>query len=233
VSPNLDLPVPEPERRRASLLLGCWRDLLYVPGPGFTSPLDPGSFRSNFVIVAESGQAVRISSFVVPAFGEELCRIRLEPLVSYRPEALGSFFEPGRRGIVYAMASDRRSGGPRPADRPGWRYAGPSLTSRLGRVTQVRMLRERVAGTDATGSFGWLADRGLAITGSDGGEVLLLAIPDESEQAALITSIGLYRALLDPNAPTMPGASREELLGYADRSGIEVKVELRALTGRA
>ena len=64
-----DLRLPEPERRRAAGLVTRWRDLLYVPGPEFTSPLDPGLYRSSFVIVPAEGRAVRVSSFVVPAFG--------------------------------------------------------------------------------------------------------------------------------------------------------------------
>ena len=47
--------------------------------------------------------------------------------------------------------------------------------------------------------------------------MLLLAAPDRSEQVLFITSIGFYRALLDPAAPEIPGATVRELLGYGDR----------------
>src|SRR5690349_20145439 len=107
---GFDLRLPEPERRRAGSLATAWRDLLYVPGPGFSSPLDPGLYRSTFVIVPADAPAIRVSSFVVLAFGGELCRLRLEPLVSFRIENMGSFFEPSRRGIVYAMSPDRQRG---------------------------------------------------------------------------------------------------------------------------
>ena len=139
-----ELRLPEPERRRAAGLATRWRDLLYMPGPGFTSPLDPALYRSSFVIVPSEGRAVRVSSFVVPAFGGELCRLRLEPLVSFRAENFGSFFEPGRRGAVYAMSADRKTGALRPPDRPGWSYQGPSLGSRLEHPARARVIRERV-----------------------------------------------------------------------------------------
>ena len=46
-------------------------------------------------------------------------------------ENLGSFFEPSRRGVVYAMSRDRRTGRARPPDKPGWSYDGASLAERL------------------------------------------------------------------------------------------------------
>ena len=52
--------------------------------------------------------------------------------------------------------------------------------------------------------FAWVADRGLAFTGADGQESLLLAAPDSSEQALLVTGMGFYRALVDPAAPQLP-----------------------------
>src|SRR5262249_5290106 len=116
------LTLPEPERRRAASLVATWRDLLYVPGKGFSSPLDAGLYRSSFVILVPEAPAVRVSSFAVPAFGGDLCRLRLEPLVSVRVENLGSFFEPSRRGVVYAMSPDRTTGALRPPDRASWTY---------------------------------------------------------------------------------------------------------------
>jgi hypothetical protein len=224
-----ELRLPEPERRRAAGLVTRWRDLLYVPGPEFTSPLDPGLYRSTFVVVPVEGRAVRVSSFVVPAFGGELCRLRFEPLVSFRADHLGSFFEPGRRGVVYAMTPDRKTGASRPPDRPAWSYQGPSLVPRLAHPARVRVIRERVTGGSGDSSFTWVTDRGVAFTGADGRDVLLLAKPDGSEQALLISSTGLYRALLDPSAPETPGATVRELLGYGDRSDLRVEVEAELL----
>jgi hypothetical protein len=225
-----DLRLPEPERRRAARLVTRWRDLLYVPGPDFTSPLDPGLYRSSFVIVPAEGRAVRVSSFVVPAFGGELCRLRLEPLVSFRGENLGSFFEPGRRGVVYAMSPDRKTGAARPPDRPGWSYQGPSLAPSLAQPARGRVIRERATGGSGDAAFTWVADRGVAFTGSDGRDVLLLAGPDGEEHALLISGASLYRALLTPGAPETPGATVKELLGYGDwGSDLRVQVESQPL----
>jgi hypothetical protein len=204
-----------------------WTDLLYVPGPLFTSPLEPGIYRSNIVIVPAGGRAVRVSSFVVPAFGGELCRLRLEALNSFRAENLGSFFEPERRGVVYAMSADRKTSAARPPDRPGWSYDGRSLRPYLDRLERVRIVREQVTGRSGDSMFSWVADRGLLLTGRDGSEMLLLAAPDRSEQVLFITSMGFYRALLDPAAPEIPGATVQELLGYGDREeALRVEVEL-------
>jgi hypothetical protein len=229
LTPPFDLRLPEPERRRAASLATRWNDLLYVPGPDFTSPLDPGLYRSNFVIVPAEGRAVRVSSFVVPAFGGELCRLRLEPLVSFRAENLGSFFEPRRRGVVHAMSGDRKTGAARAPDRLGWSYPGPSLQPRLERAAGVSLIRERVTGGSGVAAFSWLADRGLAIAGSDERHVLLLAAPDGSEQASLVTGLGFYRALLDPAVAETPGATVRELLGYGDRDELRVEVEIEPL----
>jgi peroxiredoxin family protein len=223
-----DLCLPEPEQRRAAQLATQWTDLLYVPGPSFASSLDPEIYRSTFVIVPAQGRAVRVSSFVVPAFGGELCRIMLEPLASFRAENLGSFFEPDRRGVVYAMSSDRKTGAARPPDRPGWSYQGSSLRPQLDRLERVRIIRERVTGGSGDATFSWVADRGLALTGRDGREMLLLAGTDRSEQALFITGVSFYRALLDPTVPEIPGASVREMLGYGDREEdlrVEVLVE--------
>jgi hypothetical protein len=225
-----DLRLPEPERRRAAGLATEWNDLLYVPGPGFTSPLEPGLYRSSFVIVPTEGRAVRVSSFVVPAFGSELCRLRLEPLVSFRAENLGSFFEPPRRGVVYAMSPDRKTGAARPPDRQSWSYQGPSLQPRLERAGRVRLIRERVTGGEGDSVFSWVADRGLVIAGVDDQDMLLLAGPDSSEQATLVTGLGFYRALVDRAAPETPGATVKELLGYGDRDdALRVEVDMEPL----
>jgi len=222
--------LPEPEQRRASQLATEWTDLLYVPGPDFTSPLEPGIYRSNIVIVPAAGRAVRASSFVVPAFGGELCRLRLEALTSFRAENLGSFFEPERRGVVYAMSADRKTGAARPPDRPGWCYDGRSLRPHLDRLERVRIVREHVSGRSGDSPFSWIADRGLLFTGRDGSEMLLLATPDRSEQILFVTVMGFYRTLLDRAAPEIPGATVQELLGYGDREGENLRVEAQLVS---
>jgi hypothetical protein len=80
LSRALALSLPEPERRRAAGLVGGWSDFLYVPWPGFVSPIEPGMYRSSLIIVPAGAEAVRVSSLVVPAFGGELCRLGVEPL---------------------------------------------------------------------------------------------------------------------------------------------------------
>jgi hypothetical protein len=210
------LVLSEPEHRLAALLIGRWRDCLYAPGPGVQSPLEPGVYASSFIVLPEDGPALRVSSLVVPAFGGDLCRIRLEPLLDYRLQRFGSLFEPSRRGTIYAMAADRRGGGARSPDQPGWSAEDPSLVERLSAVTRVRVLRERIDGGRGDGAFSWVADRGLALTGPGGEESLFLARPDEDERAVLASPLGLYRALLDPAITPVPGASHAELLGYGD-----------------
>jgi hypothetical protein len=228
---TFDLCLPAPERLRAAGLAVEWTDFLYVPGRGFTSQIEPGLYRSSFVIAPAAGRAVRVSSFVVPAFGGELCRIRLESLVSFRQENLGSFFEPARRGVVYAMSPDRSGALTRAPGRPGWSYDGPSMKPRLGRVGEVQLIRERVTGGAGDAGFSWTADRGLALASADGQRVLLLATPDDAEQAVFAPRPGLYAALLDPKAPTAPGATIRELLGYGDRPDLSVDVDLIPLPG--
>ncbi len=75
-APHVALHLPAHERVLLRSLVAPWRDLLYAPGPGFTSPLDPGAYRTSIVIVPATGPAVRLSSVVMPAFGGELCRLR-------------------------------------------------------------------------------------------------------------------------------------------------------------
>jgi hypothetical protein len=171
-----------------------------------------------------------VSSFGVPAFGGELCRLRLEPLVDFRPDNLGSFFEPSRRGIVYAMSRDRKAGASRPPDRPGWSYEGPSLAPRLAQVGAMRLIREHVTGGSGDAAFSWTADRGLVLTGADGRDSLLLASPEYSEQAAFLPAVGLYRALVDPAAAAVPGATVKDLLGYGDRDEqLQIRLEIDPL----
>jgi len=237
----IDLRLPDSERDLAATLTSAWRDFLYAPGPGFISPLDPGSYRSSFVVVPVHGPAVRVSSLVVPAFCGDLCRLRLEPLERYPSESFGSFFEPARIGRVYALTSDRsagdRSAGARSAGAPSkgparaperaeWRYEGPALASGLGRVGGVRLLRERVRGRE----FSWEADRAVVFASGDGGECLLLSGAEQSENALFLPSPGLFRALLDASAPPTPGVTARDLLGYGEWSDdLEITVELLPL----
>ena len=215
----LALALLEPERRCA--------------GPGFASSLDPGSYTSSFVIIPADGPAVRVSSLVVPAFGGDLCRVRVEPLVRFQLQRFGSLFEPNRRGSIYAMSPDRGAVAARPPDQPGWSYEGASLSGRLGHVGQVRLLRERVRGGEGEGAFSWMADRGLCFTSAQGDESLLLAVPGESEAVVLVSPPGLYRTLLDPAGPAVPGAGAADLLGYGDWAPpVHVAVELEPLSGK-
>lgn len=224
-SPHVDLTLPDAERRWAASLATTWRDLLYAPGPGFTSPLDPGAYRSSLVVIRGDGVAIRVTSQVTPAFGGELCRLRLEALAQYRAPALGSFFEPSRTGTIYAMSAAREAGAACAPDRAEWRYDGASLGGRLGRVGRVRVLRERGRGAAAS----WVADRGLVLTGTDAGDSVLLGVSDP-EAAIFLPTPGLYRALLDARAVPQPGVTVRDLLGYGDRDDdVDVTVELHPL----
>jgi len=224
-TPHVDLTLPDAERLLAASLAGPWRDLLYAPGPDFTSPLDAGAYRASFVIVQGDGAPIRVTSRVTTAFGGELCRLGLEALTRYRAEALGSFFEPARTGTVYALTADREAGAARAPDRAEWRYDGPSLAPRLGRVGRVRVLRERARGARAS----WTADRGLVLTGADGTECLLLAV-SEPEAALFLPTPGLHRALLEPGRALQPGVTVRDLLGHGERDGdLDVTAELHPL----
>ena len=145
-APHVSLHLPGHERTLLRSLVAPWRDLLYAPGPGFTSPLDPGAYRTSIVIVPVAGPAVRLSSVVMPAFGGELCRLRLEALPLDPPPSRGSFFDLSRTGTVYALTSERGVAAARAPDRAEWRYGGVSLASRLGRIGGMRLLRERGRG---------------------------------------------------------------------------------------
>jgi hypothetical protein len=210
--PHVDLALPESERALLGSLRAPWRDLLYAPGPGLTCALDAGAYRSSVVIVPVAGSAVRVSSRVAPAFGSELCRLRVEALSQAPGATLGSFFDLSRTGVVYALVPDGGSAAARPPDRAEWRYDGPSLAPRLSQVRGLRLLRER--GQGAEGS--WTADRGLAVRGADGAESLLLAVSEPAESALFLPEPRLYRILLDPSAPPHPGVAVRDLLGHAD-----------------
>ena len=228
MSPHVELLLPEPERRRAAALRGGLADFLYVPGPGFTSSLGPGLYRSSFILVMADGQAVRASSFVVPAFGRELCRLRLEPVQTYRPESLGSFFEPSRRGLIYSMSGDRQSATVQPPDRAGWSYEGPPLGVRLGKIAQALVVTETAWSREGQETE-WNADRGLVLIGADGQESLLLAEAGPGDNAAFLPAVGIYRPLLDGSAPAAPGASARELLGYGDSPTDTISVMVQPL----
>jgi hypothetical protein len=214
------------ERELLRSLAGGWLDLLYSPGPGLTSPLDPGAYRTSLVIVPVVGPALRVSSAVTPAFGGELCRLRLEALPHAPPPSLGSFFDPTRTGTVYALTAERGVAAARPPERAGWRYDGAALAPRLGRIAGMHLLRERGRGADGS----WESDRGLAITGADGVPSLVLAVAEPAEVALFLPSPGLYRPLLDPAVPPPPGVTVRDLLGHGERAGgLDSTVELLAL----
>ena len=227
----IELPLPRAEHALAAALGRPWRDLLYVPGPDFTSPLEPGLYRSAFVVVPADGPAIRISSSVTPAFRVELCRLQLEALPDYRAEMLGSFFDPERRGRIFAMTKEREALSAQPAEREGWSYTGPSLGERLGRVERVRLIRERVAARLDGQAVGWTADRGLVLDVRGSEPCLLLASAESAEQAFFLPVPRLYQALLAGTAAA-PGATARELLGYGGWPGdFELALETRALGG--
>jgi hypothetical protein len=227
----VDVTLPETERRWAAALAGSWSDFLYRPGPGFASPLEPGLFRASFLIVPVGAVAVRITSLVVPAFGGELCRLRLEPVPTLPHETFGSFFEPSRRGRIWGMGADRQTPGAYAPDEQGWFYEGAGLAPHLGETARVQVLREHIRAGAGAGAHGWTADRGLVFTGVAGGESLLLALPEREEHALFLPAVGSYRLLLDPAAPATPGAGARELLGYGDHEEpFELTVELLPLS---
>ena len=224
--PHVDLKLPDPERALLGPLVAPWHDLLYAPGPGFTSPLDPGAYRTSVVIVPAAGPAIRVASVVTPAFGGELCRLRLEALPHAPPPSLGSFFHPSRTGTIYALAPERGAAAAQAPERAEWRYEGVSLAPRLGRISGMRLLRER----GRVGDGSWQADRGLALTGADGALSLVLAVAEPAEAALFLPSPGLYRTLFDPAATPKPGVTVRDLLGHGDRDdGVETTIELLPL----
>jgi len=225
-APHIALHLPDHERDLLRGLVSPWRDLLYAPGPGFTSPLDPGAYRTSIVIVPTAGAAIRVSSVVMPAFGGEICRLRLEALPHDPPPSLGSFFEPARTGTVYALTPDRARAVALAPARADWRYDGESLAPRLGGISGMHVLRERGRGPGSS----WEADRGLAFIGAGGVASLVLAVAEPAEAALFLPSPGLYEPLLDPAAPPKPGVTVRDLLGHGDRDdAVETTIELRPL----
>jgi len=225
--PHVALHLPVHERDLLAGLVSPWRDVLYAPGPGFTSPLDPGSYRTSIVIVPVTGPAIRVSSVVTPAFGAEICRLRLEALPHDPPPSLGSFFDPARTGTVYALTPDRdRAAAPAPP-RADWRYDGVSLAPRLGGISGLRVLREHGRGPGGS----WQADRGLTFFGADGAASLVLAVAEPAEAALFLPVPGLYEPLLDPAATPKPGVTVRALLDHGDRDAdVEITIELLPLS---
>ena len=119
----------------------------------------------------------------MPAYGGELCRLRLETVAADRLDALGSFFDPSRRGWMYALPADRSAARLDAGERTGWSYDGPSLRPRLGEVARARILVERVRGETSGREFSWATHRGLVLIGPGGEESLFLAEPDYGEAA--------------------------------------------------
>jgi hypothetical protein len=226
-APRVALHLPDRERDLLRSLVSPWRDLLYAPGPGFTSSLDPGAYRTSLVIVPVAGPAIRVSSVVRPAFGAEICRLGLEALSHDPPPSLGSFFDPARTGTVYALTPDRELAAAQAPARANWRYDGVSLAPRLGRIGGLRVLREHGRGPGSS----WDADRGLAFIGADGVASLVLAVTEPAEAALFLPSPGLYEPLLDPAATPKPGVTVRDLLGHGDRDdGVETTIERLPLT---
>jgi hypothetical protein len=222
----VDLTLPDHEVDLARSLAAAWHDLLYAPGPGFTSPLDPGAYHTSVVIVLAAGAAIRVSSVVAPAFGHELCRLRLEALRQAPPSSLGSFFHPSRTGTIYALSPERGVAAARAPERAEWRYEGVSLAPRLGQISGIRLLRER----GRVGDGSWRADRGVVVTGADGAPSLVLAVAEPAEAALFLPAPSLFRALLDPAATPQPGVTVRDLLGHGDRDdGVEITIELLPL----
>jgi hypothetical protein len=225
-APHVALHLPDEERDLLRSLVSPWRDLLYAPGPGFTSPLDPGAYRTSLVIVPAAGSPIRVSSVVTPAFRSEICRLRIEVLPQAPPPSLGSFFDPARTGTVYALTPGRDGAAAQAPARAEWRYDGVSLAPRLGGIRGVRVLREHGRGPGCS----WDADRGLAFSGADGAPSLVLAVAEPAEAALFLPSPGLYQTLLDAGAPPKPGVTIRDLLGHGDRDdGVEATIELLPL----
>lgn len=225
-APHVALHIPDHERDLLRSLVSPWRDLLYAPGSSFTSPLDPAAYRTSLVIVPAGGPAIRVSSVVMPAFGAEICRLRLEALPHDPPPSLGSFFVPARTGTVYALTPDRESAAAQAPARADWRYDGESLAPRLGGISGLRVLREHGRGPGSS----WEADRGLVFIGADGVASLVLAVAEPAEAVLFLPSPGLYEPLLDPAATPKPGVTIRDLLGHGDRDdGVETTIELRPL----
>ena len=148
--PHVALRLPDHERALLPALVSPWRDLLYAPGPGFTSPLDPGAYRTSIVIVPAAGPAIRVSSVVMPAFGGEICRLsaRAAPARSAAEPRLVLRSRPHR----HRLRADSRSGA---RDRAGAGSRGVALRRRSrwrpGSVESagLRVLRERGRGARA------------------------------------------------------------------------------------
>lgn len=176
------------------------------------------------MVVPEAAPAIRVSSIVAPAFGIHLCRLQLESLPGYRAEMLGSFVDPGRRGQIFVMSTERHA----PADRAGWSYAGPSLADRLRRVERVRLIRERVTAELDGQPIGWTADRGLVLDVGGSEPCLLLASAESAEEALFLPVPRLHRALLGTAAA--PGATARDLLGYGEwPEPFELALETRGI----
>ena len=192
-----------------------WRDFLYAPGPGFTSPLDPGALPLELRgrpgrwpgrprVLARDAR-LRRRAVPPPARGARATIRRRDPRLLLRADAHRPVYAltPGPRGGAAPRARAARSGA----------TTGRRWPTRLGRVGGVRLLRERGRGGDGS----WEADRGLVLTDADGGECLLLAVAEPAEAALFLPSPGLYRALLDPAARRQPRVTARDLLGYGDR----------------
>ncbi len=227
-APHVALRLPDHERDLLAVLVSPWRDLLYAPGPGFTSPLDPGAYRTSIVIVPAAGPAVRVSSVVMPAFGAEICRLRLEALPHDPPPSLGSFFDPARTGTVYALTPDRERAAAQAPARAEWRYDGVSLAPRLGgisgparaaraRARPGRLRGKRTAGSPSSAPTASEPGAGGGRAGGGG------AVPAVARS--------LPGRCSTPRRHRKPGVTVRDLLGHGDRdAGVEITIELLPLS---
>ena len=196
--------LPVPERVRAAGLAAEWSDFLYVPGRGFTSPIEPGLYRSSFVVALASGprgprvvlRGPRLRRRALPSPARAACQLPArEPRLVLRAC-------PTRRDLRDVGGSERRAHPLAGPTRVELRRAVPR--TRLARVaTRSTWFASACTGGSGDAAFSWVADRGLALTGADGERCLLLANPDDAEQALLTPRLGFYAALLDPHAPPL------------------------------
>ena len=203
---TFDLPLPEPERRRAALLAGHSDDLLYVPGPGFTSLIEPGIYS---VDLRRRSLPMARRPCLFPR-GARL-RWRALPLALRAPRELSARES---RLVLRALASRHRLhdvGRSPHRTRPA---AGSTRLELRGRLAG-RPARPTCAGPAAPRARERRRGRRLLLDGRprprpDGRdrrrEPAPGASPATQSTPRSISPPGLYRALFDPAA--LPGARR-------------------------
>ncbi len=223
-SPHVALQLPAPERwsRRPR---SPGRDFLYAPGPGFISPLDPGAYRTSFVIVPTPrprgprvlGRHPGLRRRPLPpsARGARRAIPRREPRLLLRSD---SHRHASTRSLPAATRARRAAAG-----RADWRYEGPAAgAAARSDHPALRLLRERGRGP----GFSWQADRGAVSWTPPAGESWSLAVAEPSEAALFLPSPGLFAPLSTPGAPPPPGVTVRDFLGYGDvTGGLEITIE--------